>query len=581
MSEADMTVNGSRRAQLKQQVASLDELGKAREGFHANFLEKVKPALKHLARNQTKVVCNAGGSNPHGLAEAVKELCAQQGLNLKVAWVEGDDVSEPVLEMIKSKASKFPNITTGANIDTWAFDPICAQCYLGAFGIARALEYADIVICGRVADSSPCIGAAAWWHQWSEQDFHELASSLVAGHLIECSTYATGGCFSGFKKWNGTAIDLGFPIAHISHDGTFEISKEPGRDGEVSVQTLTTQLIYEIQGPLYYNSTVVACLERIQMEEIGPNRVRVTGIQGLPPPSATKVGITAFGGYSAEYHIFVTGLDIQEKVDMIQAQTIAAMGPEIYQQFQLLKFQIVGHPDPEARSQDSATVNVRIFAQSRCAELLAPENFLTWCKMNILQGCPGLTPTTDSRQGSGRPFFEYWVALLDQTVVRERIHLPDGSVVGIEPPKVTQVYPTQQRSYESIPSSSPEDFVSDRYWGPTTRVPLGYIVMGRSGDKASDANLGLFVRHDDEWGWLSSTFTTGRLKELLADDYTGKPIDRFEIPGLKAVHFLLHDHLDRGYNAGAGLDCLGKNLVEYIRAKPIDVPIQFIKRGRI
>lgn len=569
-----MTVNGSKRALLKQKLSSIQDLGLEREGFHANFLTKIQPALKYLAQHKTKVVCNAGGSNAHGLAKAVQELVDREDLGLRVAWVEGDDVSEPVMKMIHSKTAKLTSITTGKDINTWEFDPICAQCYLGAFGIARALRDSDIVICGRVADSSPCIGAAMWWHQWEEVNFNALASALVAGHLIECSTYATGGCYSGFKKWQAKAVDLGFPIAHISHTGEFEISKEPGKDGEVSVETLTSQLVYEIQGPLYYNSSVVADLEGIKMEAIGPDRIRVTGIQGLPPPPTTKVGITAFGGYRAEYHVYLTGLDIEEKAAMVKAQTIAAMGPKMFRQFSLLKFHIVGLPNPDARTQDAATVDLRIFAQTANAELLSPGNFLTWCKMNILQGCPGLTPTTDSRQGTALPYYEYWVSLLDQSVVNECIHLHNGEIVSIPPPRVTRTYPTQQKSYD------PDVALSDR-WGPTVRAPLGLVVLGRSGDKSSDANLGLFVRHDDEWDWLRSSLTLARLKEFLADDYTGKPIDRFELPGLRAVHFLLHDHLDRGYNAGAGLDCLGKNLVEYIRAKIVDIPVVFLERGKI
>ncbi|KAK4934630.1 hypothetical protein LTR10_024161 [Elasticomyces elasticus] len=575
MSEADMTVNGLKRSQLKKTVGSIRDLGSAREGYHSNFLGKIEPALKHLAQNGTKVVCNAGGSNAHGLAEALKELVEKQGLRLRVAWVEGDDVSEPVLELHRSKSAPMTNITTGKDISTWEFDPICAQCYLGAHGIARALQDSDIVICGRVADSSPCIGAAIWWHGWADDDFQALGSALVAGHLTECSTYATGGGFSGFKRYQGDYTDLGFPLAHISHNGDFEISLEPGKDGEVSVETLTTQLIYEIQGPLYYNSSVVADLKDIQMQNVGSNRVKVTGVQGLPPPPTTKAGITAFGGYRAEYHVYLTGLDIEEKAAMVKAQTLAAMGPKVQKQFKLLKFHIAGRPDPQARTQDAATVDLRIYAQAADPELLSPEKFLTWCKMNILQSCPGLTPASDSRQGTAKPYYEYWPTLFPQKYVQEVVHLHDGTAVQIPSPTRTKTYSTQQQSYDPI------DILPKETWGPMVLVPLGHVVLGRSGDKSSDANLGLFVRHDDEWDWLRMTFTISKLKELLGDDYIGKPIDRFEMPHLKAVHFLLRDHLDRGYNSGADLDCLGKNLVEYIRAKAIEVPVKFVDRGQI
>ena len=314
-------------------------------------------------------------------------------------------------------------------------------------------------------------------------------------------------------------------------------------------------------------------MEGIRVTDDGPDRVKVTGVEGSRPPPHTKVGITAHGGYRAEYHVYLTGLDIAEKAKMVKEQTISAMGKKIYDQFSLLTFTVVGIPDAEARTQDAATVKLRIFAQTANPDLLAPDKFLGWCKMNVLQGCPGLTPTTDARQGTGKPYFEYWVTLLDQKLVQERIHLPDSTIVDIPPPAITQQYPVQQVSYD------PKDPLPADSWGPTERQPLGYICLGRSGDKSSDANMGLFVRHEDEWDWLRSTMTISKVKELLADDYTGKPIDRFEMPGLKAVHFLLRDHLDRGYNAGAGLDCLGKNLIEYIRAKPVHIPVRFLQRG--
>ena len=373
---------------------------------------------------------------------------------------------------------------------------------------------------------------------------------------------------------HGRAVDLGFPIAHIDHNVGVEISLEPGKDGEVSIATLTSQLVYEIQGPPYFNSSVVACLEGMYLDQVGTNRVRISGITGLPPPSTTKVGITAHGGYRAEYHVYLTGLDIEEKVAMVKAQTIAAMGPENYKFSQLL-FQVIGQPNPEARTQDAATVDLRIFAQASDPTLLAPDGFLTWYNANILQSCPGLTPSTDSRQGIGKPYFEYWVTLIDQDLVRECVHLPNGESVVIPRLLSVQSYPLQQRSYETT------DALPAGTWGPTILVPLGYVVLGRSGDKSSDVNVGFFVRYSDEWDWLRSTFTIQFLRELLANDDQGKPIDRFEIAGLKAVHFLLKDHVERGYNADAMLDCLGKNLVEYLKANPIDVPVKFAERGRI
>jgi hypothetical protein len=189
------------------------------------------------------------------------------------------------------------------------------RCYLGAQGIAEALRAgADIVICGRVADASPVVGAAAWWHNWSTTDFDALAGALMTGHLIECSAYVTGGYYSAFKNLMDGCENLGFPIAAIEASGDAVFTKEANTGGEMSVGTLTSQLVYEIQGPLYYNSDVTAQIEGIKFEQIGKDEVRMTGVKGLPPPPTTKVGVTAASCYQAEFHYLFGGLDIKEKV---------------------------------------------------------------------------------------------------------------------------------------------------------------------------------------------------------------------------------------------------------------------------
>lgn len=182
------------------------------------------------------------------------------------------------------------------------------------------------------------------------------------------------------------------------------------------------------------------------------------------------------------------------------------------------------------------------------------------------------------RQAEGKPYYEYWVALMPQSDLKQRVHLlyDDHRRIDIPPPKITQEYPRQQPSYET------KDPVDLSTFGETVRAPLGYIVLGRGGDKASDCNNGFFVRHDDEWDWLRSFLTIPKIIELLGpQEYKGKPIDRFEMPHLRAVHFLLHDHLDRGYNACSTYDTLGKNAMEYLRAKTVDIPKKFLDRGRV
>ena len=581
MSEISMTFRGSQKIDHK-----LASTGAEGEAFESSFLAMLKPAISDVAKNKQKVIANAGGYDVDVLARRVQDMCKEAGTDLTVSWITGDEVTDQVNDLIR-KGEKFSSLPSNTDIDQWGVEPVCAQCYLGGVGIAEALRHgADIVVCGRVADASPVVGAAMWWHNWGREDFTQLAHALIAGHLIECSSYVTGGYFTGFKKFLKAKkfTNLGFPIAEIAVDGEFVVTKEKDTDGEISIPTITGQLVYEIQGPLYYNSDVTANLEQIKLVEVGPDRVRVTGVVGSPPPPTTKVGITAKGGWQAECHFFLTGLDIKEKAEMIEKQTIASMG-EYRKEFHKLEFTTTGSVPCNPRNQDEATVDFRIFAQTRNPDVVsagkvksvAPDTptFAKWVIENCLQGYPGGTPAMDMRQGVGKPYFEYWVSLISQDVVNHELHTHDGKTISIPPPTHTKTYLRQQSSYETS-SPLPVDT-----WGPTTEAPMGYIVHGRSGDKSSDCNVGFFVRHDDEWDWLRSTLSIAKIRELLEEEDKGGKIDRFEIPNCKAVHFLLRDHLDRGANSSSSYDILGKNVCEYLRAKLVDMPRRFLERGRI
>ncbi len=324
---------------------------------------------------------------------------------------------------------------------------------------------------------------------------------------------------------------------------------ERGRHGLVTVDTVTSQLLYEIQGPLYFNSDVTAVIDDMVFTQVGPNQVHVGGVKGLPPPPTTKVGVTARGGYQAEFHFYITGLDAAEKAAMMEAQVRTLIGPDDLAKFSLLEFHCAGSPRADADSQDAATVDLRVVAQSAHRELLADDlvgadraTFASYCIENLSQGYPGSTMAIDMRSAVGRPYFEYWACLMPQSFVVETAHLPGGRVVAIPTPPVTQAFPRDQ---PTAPATA--DPVADlaAAFGPTTRAPLGYVVLGRSGDKSSNANVGFFVRRDDEWQWLRSLLSVATLRQLLGKDDSGKPIERFELPRLRAVHFLLKDHLDR------------------------------------
>ncbi|ORY08594.1 hypothetical protein BCR34DRAFT_569683 [Clohesyomyces aquaticus] len=606
LSEMTMTMHGTGKiknaAQMKE-ARSLDEkLNYAM--FAENFLDCFLPALEDLKKKGIRVAVNAGASDTEILAEVVKRKCKEAGWVVKVAWIEGDDVTGSVKGML-DKGEGFKSLMHGKSVGEWGLDPVCAQCYLGGMGIARALaEGADVVICGRVSDASPIIGAAAWWHEWTNDMFDELAGALIIGHLLECGAYVSGGYSSDFRALLSANkhLNLGFPICAIEHDGTGTMYKERNTGGCMTVNSCTSQLLYEIQGPYYYNCDVTAQIENIRFDQVGEDQVRVSGVKGLPPPPTTKVGITGFAGWQAEYHVYLCGLHIEDKCrwteDQIQYE-LAQAG--MLDKFTTLKFMQNGSSPVDARNQDVATVDFRIFAQSKEKEVLDmrnPRGFFRVSMVTFLQSCPGASLANDMRLAQGKPYFEYHPSLLPQERVRQRAHClwdtaeEEGdriehegrderqngkakkSIIDIPLAPQFKEYPRQQPSYET---QSPVPLDS---FGETVRVPLGSIVLGRSGDKASDCNVGFFVRNNDEWNWLRSFLTVGKVVELLGpEEYKSKPIDRFELPHIRAVHFLLHDHLDRGYDACSTYDTLGKNCCEYLRAKMVDIPKKFVERG--
>ena len=529
--------------------------------YEPTFLEALAPALSDIARYGIKVAVNAGGSDVRGLAEAVRKICSKapigEGRELKVAWIDGDDVLEVVKARLREgrwegiaasrmqggkgmsvrdawmegedvgqavrdyiSGSRFENLCTGESLRDWGFkdDIIGAQAYLGGLGIARAFEEgADIVVAGRVSDASPVIGAAFWWHGWEREHLEELANAFVAGHLIECSTYVCGGNFTGFKEFEGMKSwgDIGYPIAEIGKKGEVVITKQKGTGGVVSEETCKAQLLYEIQGPWYFNSDVTAILGEISFEQLNTNRVALHGVKAGPPPPTTKIGITARGGCQAEVHWFLVGLDIEAKARMLEMQIRKALGDT--SRFHVLKFTLNGTAAENATGQNAATVDFRVFAQAKEEKDLATNRFLRPIVDLIMCSYPGATFHLDLRQGFPKPVHEYFVTLLPQSDIRHVAQLHDGREVAIDPPNVTNAYPRQQPC-QAVSSVSRKDF------GETVRGPLGRLVHARSGDKGSNANVGFWVRHADEYDWLRTVLCTENLKVLLAREYNGKKI---------------------------------------------------------
>ncbi|KAK9470399.1 uncharacterized protein V1510DRAFT_423161 [Dipodascopsis tothii] len=544
-------------------------------GYDPGFLRQLAESLDAVAARKIKVVTNAGALNPRQLVAEIRKLCAARGLDLKVALVEGDNVSSLI-----GTAEPFGHLDTAEPVAAWGRTPEVAIAYLGCRAIVAALTAgADIVICGRVTDASPVIGLAAWWHGWDlDTDLDMLAAGLLAGHLIECGPYVTGANFSGFKPFLDTLVDVGFPIAEIAGDGGIVVTKQPNSNGYVRAANVRAQFLYELQGELYYNPDVVADVTGVRIEQLGPDsddRVAVSGARGLPPPDTTKVLLSAVGGYQAEAYFFINGLDVAEKAQMMRNQLAAAFADS---RFSKLAISLIGAPEPNARTQSAGTCMLRVFAQAEKKEDIDASAFKIPIYAIRMQSYPGYHMELDFRMMEPKMFMELWPATIPTSALNERAVLDDGTEIAVSHSPALQPYDRARVSYETPDPVPLESF------GPTVDLPLGTIVHARSGDKANNSNVGFFVRHDDEYPWLRSFLTIDRVKALFADDIpdpAAVKVERCEFRNILAVHFRVMDFLDGGIASSSRIDGLGKGVGEYLRSRVVPLPEAFVARGRI
>ncbi len=525
-------------------------------GFAATFVSQLEPVLIHVLEKGIKIVVNAGGLNPTGLAAAVAAMAARIGAAPKLATLAGDDL-KPHLARLRAEHANFANLESGALLPEDPDFVLTANAYLGAWGIVQALRGgADIVLCPRVTDASLVVGAAAWWHDWRQDQWNELAGAVAAGHVIECGAQATGGNYSSFRS----IAELGrpgFPIAEIAVDGSSVITKHAGTGGEVSVGTVTAQLVYEVGSTRYLNPDVVTHLDSIRLEQIGPDRIALTGTQGSPPPETTKVAITTRGTFRNEMTFAFVGLDIDAKITLFERSTRAALERKGAR----LVFQRIGCAARDAATQDEATVLLRVIAScddeavvSRAFSAALVEQGLSSYPGLFAMGLPG-----PASEASG-----YWPTLVGQRALAASVTLPDGSVHEIPLPPQMQ---TPVPSAVSTPPPAPHVLPG----GATTRGPLGLLFDARSGDKGSDANVGVWARDDASYAWLRHTLDEACFRALLPEA-DGLAIERHELPNLRALNFVVHGLLAGGAVASVRFDRQAKALGEYLRSRWIDLP---------
>ena len=536
-------------------------------GYVGTFLKQLREILTTCKEKNIKIVSNAGGLNPSGMADAVEKIASDLGLDIKVAYIDGDDLIS-CMEDLQDKGETFENMDKGVPLSSTKNPVLTANVYLGAWGIKEALDQnADVVICPRVTDAAVVMGPAAWKFNWQRSDYDALAGALTAGHIIECGAQATGGNYSFFQEVP-SFYNVGYPIAEIEKDGSFTITKHPGTGGLVSVGTVKAQLLYEIATPAYLNPDVIAHFDTVKLEQISEDRVYVNNCRGSSPPSSHKVCINTLGGYRNGMDIVLTGLDIEEKAKLFTDVLFKSVGGK--EQFDEVSVQIIRTDKENPPTNEEAYATLRIDVKSY-DQALVGRMFSAKAIELVLANFPGII--SQWKPGSGDTFISYWPALIDSTYVTEYVHIDN---------KVSTIVPTSQLgldvvSYQPEPVATMAAQKVNSPKGSMKQIPLGRLYGTRSGDKGGCANLGVWAKTDEAFGFLYEFLTIEKLRELLPD-MAGFKIDRYELANLNALNFYIHDVLGEGVSSSVRIDGQAKTLGEYLRAKIIEVPELLIEQ---
>ena len=539
-------LTGDYLAELTMLILGKDRLRDPALGYARTFLTQVTDCLGLALDQGVRLVANAGGLNPGGLAERLAEVAAAQGLTPRIAWVDGDDLSPRADELGLGGA-------------------LTANAYLGGFGIARALDAgADIVVTGRVTDASVVVGPAIWRHGWSPSAYDELAGAVVAGHVIECGPQATGGNFSGFLDLPVDDRPLGFPVAEIAADGSCVITKHAGTGGEVSVDTVTAQLMYEVQSEHYLGPDVTVDLTTIELSQQAPDRVLVSGVRGLAPPADLKVCVNELGGFRNQMEFVLTGLHVEEKAAWLRAQLDARI------EAASVTWSSLRAPAADADTEEGASCLLRVVVKSDSADEVGKPFTAAGVEL-ALASYPGFNLTAPP--GRPTPYGVYRPAYVARSEVTHTVHLPDGSTETIEDPVAGEQPQDRQHRTESDPIPGvPAGAI-------TRRLPLGTFVQARSGDKGGDANVGLWVgqgpHREERAQWLRQFLTVDRVRELVPEA-ADLEIEIFALPNLGGLNVLLRGLLGDGVAASTRFDPQAKALGEWMRSRLVSIPEELL-----
>ncbi|MEU1401468.1 acyclic terpene utilization AtuA family protein [Streptomyces sp. NPDC005728] len=523
-------LTGDYLAELTMLILGRDRLKDPAAGYARTFLRQLEDCLGLAHERGVRIVTNAGGLSPAGLADAVRQSAERLGIPVRVAHVEGDDL-------------------TGAHPGALA-----AHAYLGGFGIAECLRAgADVVITGRVTDAALVTGPAAAHFGWQPGDYDRLAGAVVAGHVLECGTQATGGNYSFFGE--GDVRRPGFPLAEIHADGTSVITKHPGTGGFVDVGTVTAQLLYETGGARYLGPDVTARLDTVRLSQDGPDRVRIEGARGEAPPPTLKVGLNRLGGFRNEVAFVLTGLDIEAKAALVREQLTDALAKAPPAE---VRWELVRTDRADADTEETAGALLRLVVRDPDQQVVG--RALTGAAVELaLASYPGFHVLAPP--GKGAPYGVFEDVYAPHGAVDHVAVLHDGRRIPVPPPQETG-------ALADVPQPPlPEPLPA----GPTRRAPLGLVAGARSGDKGGNANAGVWVRSEEAWRWLAHELTAERFRQLIPES-RDLPVTRHALPHLRALNFVVEGILGAGVAAQHRFDPQAKALGEWLRSRHLDIP---------
>lgn len=551
-------LTGDYLAELTMAILFRQTLKDPKLGYVSTFLKQMEQVMGQCLDKNIKVVSNAGGLNPKGLAEKLAELSRTLGIHPRIAYIEGDNLL-PRIQELQEKGEAFIHLDKGISLKESKGQPISANAYLGCWGIVDALKQgADIVVGGRLADAAMVMGPAAWKFNWKRTDWNNLAGAAVAGHIIECSAQATGGNYS-FIEEVPSFQNVGFPIAEMYEDGSSVITKHPGTGGLVSVGTVTAQLIYEIREPRYLTPDVVARFDTIDISQEGLDRVRISGVCGEPPTDTAKVCINNLSGYRNSMTIVLTGLDIEKKAKIFEDALVESVGGrEAYEKFEV-SLTRSDKNDPDTNEEAFAYLKVSVL-DSNSKKV---DKFSSRIVELALANIPGFTATAPP--GKGTPSIMHWPALVSVSNITQKVHM-DGKETVIDRTEVPVDRPLVEPEKVNLPG------IPD---GKMVKMPFGRAFATRSGDKGGNANLGVWAKTPEGYAFLKQFLTVEKLKELLAD-MRAYDIERYEMPNLLAVNFYIRGVLGDGVAASFRSDPQAKTLGEYLRARIVEMPESII-----